>query len=220
MNVGDVMTTAVVTARPETTVEEAAELLLYHGISGLPVVDADGCLLGMVSQADLMSKGAFGALPHRPRGVLVDLVPADARWVSKADGRTVADVMSTIAVTAAPADDVQVAARRMLERGVQRLPVVEEGRLVGIVSRSDVLRQLQRSDADIAAEIGARLASPWNASEDREVTVSVENGVVTLAGRVRGEGEIPVVRALAESVSGVVEVVDRIGFASGGTRSS
>ncbi len=212
MKIQDVMTTAVVTARPETTVKEAADLLLHHGVSGLPVVDADGCLLGLVTEADLMSKEAFGALPRRPRSVLVDLVPGNARWVSKAAGRTASEVMTMIVVTAAPTEDIRVAARRMLERGVKRLPVVEDGRLVGIVSRRDLLRLFERSDADIATEIGARLASPWNAAEDHEVTVSVENGVVTLEGRVRCEGEVPVVRGLAEGVMGVVEVIDRVGF--------
>jgi CBS domain-containing protein len=212
MKVKDVMTTAVVTAQPETTFKEAAELLLDHGVSGLPIVDGDGRLLGLVTEADLMSKEAFGFREARPLGAIVDLLAGNRRWVDKAAGLTAGEVMTTDVVTAGPREDIAVAARRMLHWGVKRLPVVEDGRVVGIVSRPDLLRLFHRSDADLAAEIEAKLASPLYAPEDHEVTFSVEDGVVTLDGRVTFDGEVPVVVGLARAVPGVVKVIDRVGF--------
>src|SRR5439155_11988549 len=102
------------------------------------------------------------------------------------------------------------AARRMLTRGVKRLPVVEGGRLVGVVSRPDLLRIFHRSDADIAAEIDAKLANPVWAPEDHKVTFRVFDGVVTPEGSVIFEGEVPVIVGLAQRVAGVVEVIDRL----------
>jgi CBS domain-containing protein len=120
--------------------------------------------------------------------------------------------MTTDVVTARPDEDIRTVARRMLERGVKRLPVVEGDRLVGIVSRHDLLRLFHRRDADIAAEIEAKLASPRYSPENHEVTFSVDDGVVTLEGKVAFEGEVPVVEGLAWGVPGVVHVINRVEF--------
>ncbi|HEV8627022.1 MAG TPA: CBS domain-containing protein [Acidimicrobiia bacterium] len=212
MKVRDVMTPLVVTASPEMSFKETAELLVEAGVSGLPVVGPGGRLLGLVTEADLMSKEAFDTRRRRPLALLVDHLTGAARWVDKAAGLTAGEVMTTDVVTAAPAEDIRVAARRMLERGVKRLPVVEDGRLVGIVSRYDLLRLFHRPDAAIAAEIDAKLADPLYAPEKHAVQASVEDGVVTLAGRVRLEGEEALVHGLAERVPGVVRVIDRVRF--------
>jgi CBS domain-containing protein len=212
MKIRDVMTPIVVTAWPEMSFKETAELLVDSGVSGLPVVGPHGRLVGLVTEADLMSKEAFDHRRRRPLAVLMDHLTGVSRWVDKAAGLTAGDIMTTDVVTASPREDVRVAARRMLERGVKRLPVVEEGRLVGIVSRYDLLKIFHRSDSDVAAEIAAKLSDPLYAPEDHKVTASVEAGVVTLEGRVRCEGEVPVLRGLAERVPGVVEVVDRMTF--------
>jgi CBS domain-containing protein len=212
MKVRDVMTPLVVTASPEMSFKETAELLVESGVSGLPVVGPGGRLLGLVTEADLMSKEAFDTRRRRPLAVLVDHLTGTARWIDKAAGLTAGEVMTTDVVTAGPAEDIRVAARRMLERGVKRLPVVEDDRLVGIVSRYDLLRLFHRPDAAIAAEIDAKLADPLYAPEDHAVKAAVEDGVVTLEGRVRLEGEEAVVRGLAERVPGVVRVIDRVTF--------
>jgi CBS domain-containing protein len=212
MKVRDVMTELVVTASPEMSFKETARLLIESGVSGLPVVGARGQLLGLVTEADLMSKEAFDGRRHRPLAMLVDHLTGSARWVDKAAGLTADQIMTTDVVTAGPGEDIHVAARRMLERSVKRLPVVEHGRLVGIVSRYDLLRLFDRGDDDIAAEIDTKLASPLYAPEDHHVTASVEDGVVTLEGRVRVQGEEAVVRGLAERVPGVVEVIDHLTF--------
>lgn len=98
----------------------------------------------------------------------------------------VREVMTTTVVTAQPGEEIGAAARRMLELGVKSLPVTEDGRLVGIVSRHDLLRLFHRTDEDVAAEDEAKLASPLHAPEDHELKVSVEDRVVTLEGQVRG----------------------------------
>jgi CBS domain-containing protein len=218
MKVRDVMTSVVITVEPATTFKETAERLLDYGVSGLPVVAAGGRLVGLVTEADLMSKEAFASRTRRPLEAVVELLTGERRWVGKANGLTAGEIMTTDLVTARPDEDVRTAARRMLERGVKRLPVVEGDRLVGIVSRHDLLRVFHRRDADIAAEIETKLASPRYAPENHEVSFTVEDGVVTLEGKVDFKGEVAVVEGLASGVPGVVHVVNRVGFEVAETR--
>jgi CBS domain-containing protein len=121
--------------------------------------------------------------------------------------------MSDRVVTVSPGLDVRAAARKMLDLGMKRFPVVDDdGRLVGIVARHDLLRVFNRSDADIAAEIDAKLADPMYAPEDHSVTAVVEDGVVTLLGSVRFSGELPGMVGLASNVPGVVQVDNRLAY--------
>lgn len=218
MKVQDVMTKIVVTATPEMSFKETAELLLDYGVSGLPVVGAHNRLLGIVTEADLMSKEAFDSRRRRPLAALIDHLTGTAQWIDKAAGLTAGEVMTTTVVTAEPGEEIGAAARRMLERGVKRLPVTEDGRLVGVVSRHDLLRLFHRTDDDITAEIEEKLASPLHAPEDHDVKATVEDGIVTLEGRVRSEGDIAVVRGLAERVRGVVQVVHHVASEVSGDR--
>lgn len=212
MKVAEVMTTPVVTVAPDEPWKQVAERMLDAGVSGLPVTNDDGLLLGVVTEADLVSKPAFGIRRHRSLVAFVELLTGDARWAGKATALTAAELMTPAVITASPREDVRAAARRMLDRRVKRLPVVDGGQLVGIVSRRDLLRVFHRSDDDIAAELAEKLASVRYAPEDHEVTASVEDGVVTLDGWVRAEGDVPVVEGLAWRVPGVVHVVDRVAF--------
>ena len=206
--VRDVMTNGVVSVLPTATFKEVAERLVDLGVSGLPVVDTDGTLLGVVTEADLMSKEAFG--PRR-RHVL-SLVTAylqghDPRWLHKAAVSTAGDLMSTDPTTATPDERVDAAARRMLDLGVKRLPVVENGRLVGIVTRRDLLRSFVRSDDDIAKEVAARLCSPRFVPEDHHLGYSVADGIVTLTGSVHFPSHLAVVEGVIRGIPGVVDVV-------------
>jgi CBS domain-containing protein len=212
MKVEDVMTTSVITVRPGAPFKEVAERMLDGGISGLPVVDDEGFLLGVVTEADLVSKPAFGTRRHRSLVALVDLLTGDARWAAKATALTAEELMTTSVITALPKESIRAVAERMLDRGVKRLPVLDGGRLVGIVSRRDLLRSFHRSDDDIAAEVTKRLGSPRYAPEDHSVTATVENGIVTLDGMVRRDDDLPVMTGLARDVPGVVHVVNRVGF--------
>jgi len=212
MKVAEVMTTPVVTVGPEASWKDVAERMLDAGVSGLPVVDPDGYLLGIVTEADLVSKPAFGDRRHRSLRAMVDLLTGESRWIGKAAALTAAEMMTTTTLTATPLEDVRTAARLMLDSGVKRLPVLDGGRLVGIISRRDLLRSFHRTDAEIAAQITERLGMVRYAPEDHDVTATVHDGVVTLEGSVRTEGEVPVVEGLARDVAGVVRVVNRVTF--------
>ncbi|MFO7280520.1 MAG: CBS domain-containing protein [Thermoanaerobacterales bacterium] len=146
MKVRDVMTTAVVTVGPEATFAEVVDTLLDNDVGGVPVVDGAGRLLGMVTEADLVAKEAYGDRPRRALGLVVDYLRGhDPQWVRKAAGSTARELMTMAPVTVAPGDDLAVAAQFMLEFRHARLPVVEDGRLVGIVARQDLLEALRAS---------------------------------------------------------------------------
>lgn len=212
MKLKDVMTTEVITVREDTSFKEIVELLLEHRVSGVPVVDRDGRLVGLVTEADLMSKEAFDVRHRRPLAAVAELISGASRWSGKASGLTAGAVMTSRVATASPGEDVRAAARRMLDLGVKRLPVVDHGHLVGIVSRQDLLRIFHRLDTDISAEIVTKLASPIYAPEDHAVSAFVRQGVVTLTGSVRFSGEVAVMVGLAANVAGVVDVDDQITY--------
>lgn len=212
MKIKDVMTTEVLTVREDTPFKDVVELLVEHRVSGVPVVDAGGHLKGLVTEADLVSKEAFDLRHRRPLAAIAELISGAALWSGKASGLTAGEIMTERVVVVEPGDDVRTAARRMLDMGVKRLPVVEHSRLVGIVSRQDLLRIFHRSDADIAAELEVKLANPLYAPEDHSVTALVTDGVVILTGRVTFAGEIPVVVGLASDVAGVVHIDSRITY--------
>ena len=146
LKVGQVMTTGVLTVRPTATFHEIVALLLDYEISGLPVVDPDGVLVGIVSEADLISKEAYddgAGNRRRPLGLLLDhLHGRDAEWVNKAAARNAQELMTSPVRTVSPDEDLATAARIMLESRVKRLPVVLDGKLVGILARHDLLRPL------------------------------------------------------------------------------
>lgn len=204
----EVMSADVVTARPDTSFQELVSLMLRHEISGVPVVDADGLLVGIVTEADLVSKEAFGGRRRRVLELIADLVAGgEVRWANKARGRDASQIMSRRVVTGRVGDRIEVAARTMLEAGVKRLPILDaDGRLAGIVSRTDLLKLLDRSDEELSAAISARLASPLLAPERANVRAAVDRGIVTLEGTVEFPHDMTVVRSLVWGVPGVVDV--------------
>jgi CBS domain-containing protein len=211
MKVGDVMTRELVSVGPDTPFKEVVERLVRADVSSLPVVGPDGRLLGLITEADLISKEAYG--PHRRRALalLADLVSArDHHWLVKAAGSLAADVMTTDVMVCSPDDELRVAAKRMLERGVKRMPVVDAGVLVGIVSRKDILGSLDRPDTAIAGDVDRVLSDGLNMPEGAHVRYLVEQGVVTLGGDVRYQWDDPIVVSLVREVPGVIEVVDHL----------
>ena len=210
MKASDVMTAPVVTVAPETPFKDVVITLIEHDVSGVPVVDATGRVVGVVTEADLVTKEAFSGR-RRFLAVLSDLLTGEP-WKHKAEGLTAGDVMTRMPVVAAPDDDVGRLARRMLQRGIKRLPVVKDGALVGIVTRQDLLRAFDRSDDDIAHDIRARLASPLFTPEDQAVTFRVADGVVTLEGSVHYESDRAVVEGMVGSVPGVVAVDSALNY--------
>jgi CBS-domain-containing membrane protein len=208
VKVRDVMTTEVVTVGPKAAFGEMVDALLEHDISGLPVVDAQGALVGIVTEADLIAKEAYtGEGRRRHLGMLRDLLRGhDTSWVKKASARVAADVMTTTVDTVPPDEDVTVAARRMLDGRHKRLPVCACGRLVGIVSRHDLLKPFHRSDAQIEADLRDLLAEPLRVPEEHKAAASVSQGVVTLRGTTRFPSDIGVLVAVVSRVPGVIAV--------------
>jgi CBS domain-containing protein len=205
------MTTDVVTATPDSPLPDLVDDMVWKAISCVPIVRED-TLVGIVTEADLVSKVALaGARRRRLLSLVSDLLHGrSGQWFDKARGRTAADVMTTDLVIAAPNESIRVAAMRMLDAGVKRLPVVDDGRLVGIVSRADVLRAMHGSDAELTARINEMLADPIRVPDATAVTATVRAGVVTLRGTVRYPMDLPVLDSAVWRVPGVVDVVNEV----------
>jgi CBS domain-containing protein/nitroimidazol reductase NimA-like FMN-containing flavoprotein (pyridoxamine 5'-phosphate oxidase superfamily) len=204
MKAAEVMTRDVVTAPPSATITDAAGLLASRGISMVPVVDADGQLLGVVSEADLL-RGRVAPDPRRharPPAPSLEPLP-----------HTIAEVMTRDVVAFQESSDVADIARALLEHRIKSVPIVSAGRLVGVVSRRDLLRTVATDDATIREEILARQrlcegdTTPW--------TVEVEDGAVHVSGPF-DERQRRIVDVLARTVPGVVRVTTVA--ASGGWR--
>jgi CBS domain-containing protein len=208
MKIRDVMTTNVVTVAPETALKEVIECLVRSEVSGLPVLDENGRLVGIATEADVIPKEAYATRRRRALSLLGDLLSGrDHPWVQKAAGASAADVMTKNVIVCSTDDDIRVAARRMAEHGIKRMPVVEGGVLVGIVSRHDILAAFDRPDDRIAADVERALARDPNRPDDFHVDVSVGRGIVTLRGDVRCEWDAPVVVSIVRGVPGVINVV-------------
>jgi CBS domain-containing protein len=205
MRIKDVMTTAVVTVGPEAPLKRVAELLVQHRVSGLPVVDDRGAVLGVVSEADVLVKERGAPADSTWLSRLTD--PQERRERAKAKARTAGEAMTGPAITIAPFRPLATAAREMLEYGINRLPVVSNGRLVGIVSRADLVRAFARSDEDTAADVREQLEYFLAVAGDGlEVHADVEEGRATLHGSVRRRSVAEALPPFVGKIPGVVEV--------------
>jgi CBS domain-containing protein len=205
MKVLEVMTTDVATTGPDALLKEAAVELVRREISGMPVVDDDRHVLGVVSETDILAKEGDA---RRGGGFLQWLVDPGDPWITaRFDAVTVRDAMSTPARTITPDRPVTEAATIMLDEDVNRLPVVDaDGALVGLVSRGDLVRAFARSDDEIRREIEEDVIRKvmWLNPESFEVTVN--NGVVTLEGEVASAAEAELLPTFTRKVPGVVDV--------------
>ncbi|WP_406259832.1 CBS domain-containing protein [Actinacidiphila glaucinigra] len=208
---GHVMTADVVSVREGVPFKDVVALLARHRISGLPVVDDDDKVLGVVSETDLMLRQASRQDGTRRRPPA--LSPTGRRNAARARARTAGQLMSSPAVTVSAGASIAVAARTMAEHRVNRLPVVDdEDRLVGIVTRGDLLQVFLRPDPDIRAEIIDEVVVRTLWLAPRAMGVSVHHGVVTLEGRLERRSEISVAEGLARRIDGVVAVVNRLTY--------
>jgi CBS domain-containing protein len=204
-HVRDLMTTDVVSAREDTGYREVLDALARHRVSALPVVDGEGRVVGVVSEADLLRKE--GAPDGKPR--LLPRLLSPPRRPDRTG--TVRDLMTAPAVTTGPDEPVARAARLMEDRKVKRLPVVDgERRLLGIVSRHDLVRMHVRPDADIREDIVDEVLGRTLWVDRSRVDVDVSDGVVELRGRVDRRTTAASAVRLAEQVPGVVRVVDHL----------
>jgi CBS domain-containing protein len=210
----DVMTTSVVTVDRITPYKEIAALLAKHRISGVPVLSMGRKVTGIVSEADLLAAGA-GRITATGRRVLP--------WPSgrkRHQGLTAAQLMTSPVITIYPDASVAAAARLMNAHRIRRLPVVDpQGRLLGIVSRRDLLTVFLRPDEQIAREVRDIFAELLP-DEPGSIEVTVHNGLVTLTGHPTSAGErdlLPIAVRLAWDVEGVVDVIDRVREEQAGT---
>ncbi|MFC9080197.1 CBS domain-containing protein [Streptomyces sp. NPDC057062] len=211
--VGSVMTGDVVCAEYGTPFKEVARRLAAHRISGLPVVDEDDKVIGVISETDLMVHQAATPDPFDPprRRRLGPLTRSARRRAAKTQARTAAQLMTVPPVTAHADDTIVEAARTMVQRRVERLPVLdEEDRLVGIVTRRDLLRVFLRPDAEIHDEAVQEvlIRALWVSPHTVEVTVM--DGVVTLTGHLERKSETAIAVSMTRQIDGVVGVVDKL----------
>jgi CBS domain-containing protein len=201
------MVTSVVTVSPETSLREVAVLLAEHGFSGLPVVGSEGEVIGVVSEADILHKERM----HEPdeRGHLARALHIGGPEEDpKHEARKAGDAMTSPAVVISPDAAVSKAATLMLDRKINRLPVVERGKLVGIVSRADLIRAFARPDSAVEqdiAQVVAYQAGLWNLRAD-SLAFSFADGDVVLKGEVDVPDQIQELVEAVGEVPGVISV--------------
>ena len=211
MKVHEIMSPDVLTTGPETPLRDVAAILIDNRISGLPVCDAERHVMGVISEADILYKehdplaGRLGG----PLAWIVDGSTADD-VVAKAHAKTAREAMSAPAITVRPYTSVAAAARLMTERHVNRLPVVQRDRLVGIVTRADLVRAFARPDEEIRRELREDLLEGTLWLDRGTVDVDVVRGNVQLAGNLSKRSDAVLLEGLAAKVPGVVAVDSRL----------
>jgi CBS domain-containing protein len=219
MTVRDVMTQSVVSVRRITPLREVAQLLIHNGISGVPVVDEDGTVLGVVSEGDLLVKEQGpNAIHHRTLARFLGESAESRAQLVKLEAVTAAEAMSSPAVTIAPGRPIHEAAAIMTSRRVNRLPVVDDGRLVGIVSRADLVRAYVRSDEELAATIRNDVILRILWLDPALFTVVVKDGVASISGRVERRSTAEMIEHSVRMVPGIFEVHASVSWSTDDSR--
>ncbi len=209
MQVREVMTTDVMTVGPDIGLKAAARLMIDRGISGLPVVDDAGKLVGIITEADFVQQEADRS--HRRYRRLLDALFGEREH--RLVGETVGDAMTRHPIVIDPETRVAEAAREMADRGIKRLPVVSDsGELVGIVSRADIMAAFVRPDEVIAAQIREDVIERILMIDPATVHVEVAEGIANLSGSVPTRTDARLLEELTRRLEGVVRVMSDVGY--------
>ncbi len=218
MQVRDVMTRNVVSVKADNSILSAARLMLQNRISGLPVVDATGALVGVVTEGDFLRRGELGTTKRRPRWVEFLLGPGKlAQEYVHQSGRKVFDVMTRDPHTISEDDTLESVVTQMERHRVKRLPVMRDGKLVGIISRANLLhalaslaRETKAASGDDAAIRDRILEALAKQHWALAVNVVVKNGVAEIWGTIMDERERQACIVAVENVPGVKQVHDHL----------
>jgi len=206
MRVLDIMTIDVITTTPSAYLKEAARTMVGAGVSGLPVVDESGTLVGIITEADFLEREA----DRSQRRLLSAMIEERGPIV---DAETVGEVMTRDPVVIFPEASVTEAARVMAHHHVKRLPVVDaNGALVGIISRADVVAVFTRPDDVIEDEIREDIVKRVLLLEADSLDVDVTNGVVTISGNAPTATDARLLEALVRRIDGVVRLESRVAY--------
>lgn len=215
LTIRDVMTSSVILVHPSTPLKEVAQALIDNGISGVPVVDADGVVLGVVSEADLLVKeqGA-DAIRHRPLSRFFGDSKESRAQLIKLGATTAGDAMTAPARTITSSRSIHEAAAIMTAHRVNRLPVVDDGRLVGMVTRADLVRAYVRSDDELADTIRNDVILRILWLDPVHFDVVVRDGVASISGQVERRSTAAMVERLVRMVPGIVDVHASVSWAT------
>lgn len=214
MTVRDVMTRTVISVTPETPLKDVARLLVEQGISGIPVVGPDGAVLGVVSEADfLVKEQGADAVHHRAFARLLGETAETRAQLAKVAAATAGEAMTTPAVTIAATRPLAEAAAVMVDRQINRLPVIEGGELVGIVTRADLLRAYVRSDVQLIQTIRDDVLRRTLWVDPDGFEVDVRDGVAHIAGRVERRSTAEMIERVTSMVPGIIAVETEVTWA-------
>jgi CBS domain-containing protein len=206
MRARELMSTPVVVVRPETTLKEVAEQMASHRVSGMPVVDHRGHLVGIISESDVLLKLESHTTEAR-HGVLsfVERLGTGLAAEQKPHARTAAELMTTSVISAGLDASFRELVHLMTAHDVNRIPIVDQGHVIGIITRADLLRTLTRRDAAVSEDARWRILHDlW--IDTAGLDISTRHGIVMIAGEVGTRSEADLIRRWIAAMEGVVDV--------------
>jgi CBS domain-containing protein len=221
MTVRDVMTQSVVSARASTPLKDVVKALVENRISGLPVVDEDGTVIGVVSEGDLLVKAQGpDAIRHRPLARFLGESARTRTQLTKLGAVTAAEAMTAPAITIEASQSIHEAASIMTAKAVNRLPVLDDGRLIGIVTRADLVRAYVRSDEELARTIREDVILRVLWLDPAVFTVTVKDGVVSIVGEVDRRSTAEIIERSVRMVPGVIDLRGSVAWRIDDSRAS
>lgn len=212
MKVSDVMTRGVISVPPAMPLRDVARLLNEHRISGLPVVDDNGDIVGVISEADLLVKQLSRPVSRRLPMEWIIGERHDPAELRRRAATTAAEAMSSPAITIDAERPLREAAALMIDRAVNRLPVVADGKVIGIVTRADLVRAYLRLDDEIQHAVTEEVVRHTMWLDPAALDIEVQDGVVRIAGTVDRRSTARILEKLVGLVDGVVQVESYLGW--------